>query len=717
MTMLDADLEICSCQQEQQEQQPQHRTLEHDNKEDNHTMKRATTNNTGDVAVLESSTTEAMSAAPTSTSSSTTTLSETSSHQQVNYSRQGETILSSSSPASSSTSLISSSALITTTSATTSIPLRPSSQSPLAPLQSIWNVFEKRHHDYSSVPTSSSSSLLPSSVSNTTIIEHQSPPPHGTIEKESKMNDCKGKKKKKNKWCSLLFGQFIALIATCQNASSFTLQFGLHVKFPMFLMFNVYIVLAVINLLPKIIHTTTTSSSEEEEESSNNYSSHNDAGPPPNSTTTIRRTATSTTTTTTRSCRSGSNKSPYCYTMPIFAQIKLLVPWYNYMFLSILDVLPNWMTLLALQYTSLTSTTLLGSLTVPAAMIVCKVLLHKNYQRHHYLGVIICMIGATLTIFSDETTTTTTTTSIANVSDGEGATAATAAAAAGTNTISSSSFSSLSHPQSHLGDLFAIIAALLYGAQDAVGEYWLKHVGDRQEYLGMLGFFGTMYTLILFPIMDGRQVLDFIHTLIMAISSLTSPSPDNDVDNRHISLVAVIPTVMTMLWFVSSVVIFYIATAYFLTWNDATLLILSLQACNIWAILYSIVAYHDTPSTLFYVAMSLVIGGVFLYEMLDSSSSSSSPASPSAPATVRTSKSLNDDRDAHQENETSKLLKRADSDSTTDDSSKSSSSSSGGGDVASSEDDSYHGYDCWYYGSTATSELPDIENLQGRDDN
>ena len=573
---------------------------------------------------------------------------------------------------------------------------------------------------WSSSSSPASSSSLPSSVlqkTSITIIEEPQQklpkrPQHRTIEKDCKKDTNETNKKKKkyntnndtntNKWCSLLFGQFIAVIATCQNASSFTLQYGLHgVKFPMFLMFHVYIILALIHLLPKVIflkknNASHSDSEEEEKEKEESYSSSNSKTvprPPPNSTTITATRATTRTSTTTGS---GSNKSPYRYTMPIFTKIKLLVPWYYYMFLSILDVLPNWMTLLALQYTSLTSTTLLGSLTVPAAMIVCKVLLRKTYHKHHYLGVLICMIGATLTIFSDEITATTT---IAKVSNGEGN-----PMSSSSNFSSSLSSSSSSHPQSHIGDLFAIIAALLYGAQDAIGEYWLKHVGDRQEYLGMLGLFGTMYTLILFPIMDGNQVLDFIHTLIVAISSSAYPDNDDvDIDNQHMSLVAVIPTIVTMVWFVSSVVIFYIATAYFLTWNDATLLILSLQACNIWAILYSVVAYHDTPSTLFYVAMSLVIGGVFLYEMLDSSSSSSSspPSSLSA---------ANDDRYAYQDSETSKLLKRTDSDSTTDDSSKSSSSSSSGGgngvgvsgsDVASLEDDSYHGYDCWYYGSTA----------------
>jgi solute carrier family 35, member F1/2 len=376
----------------------------------------------------------------------------------------------------------------------------------------------------------------------------------------------------RSKWGSLLMGQMIALLASSQNTSSFTLEYVMGFKFPLFLLCNAYFLLALLHLVvfrEENDHrrTTTTMCSRlhpclelDENVDVDEEKSRTLQPVPP-------------------------KQEPPLYSLPFFASISLRVPWWSYLALSALDVAPNYMTLMALKYTSLTSTTLLGSLTVPSAMLACRVLLRQQFQRHHYMGVVLCLIGGSLMMWFDLERTTTTT----SISTGRGGPPLDDLTTLSTTTTTTS------HPYSHLGDCFAVAAALFYGIGDALGEFWIKHV-DRKEYLGMIGLFGCLYTLLLFPLVEGQEVL----SLLVEVST---------------HLETFLPTMVAMIWYIVSVVGFYMCTTWFLQSADATLLIISLQTSNIWAILFAVVAYHDTPPPLFYLALVLVVSGVMCYEL------------------------------------------------------------------------------------------------------
>ena len=515
------------------------------------------------------------------------------------------------------------------TSRSYSLPLSSNQTNPL---------YHHNRHQHPSTSYQSSSSSYPSTTSISTTTSLLPSSSKGTD--RASMETTTPPKKPSNKWSGLLHGQLIALIATSQNASSFTLEYGLGIKFPTFLLFNAYVVLAVINLVPKLLAQR----QQQQRQQQRRWSPLD------------------------------RDSNVYKHNLPVL-NIKLLVPWNKYMFLSVLDVFPNYMTLLALQYTSLTSTTLLGSLTVPSAMIVCRILLKKVYHIHHYLGVVICMIGATLIICSDND---------AN------------------SRIPNREIATINHPYSHLGDLFAIAAALLYGAQDAIGEYWIKSInGDIKEYLGMLGLFGTLYTLVLFPLIDGKEICNVL-----------SKIPSNDTATAPtITQFALLPLVLAMVWYVMSVVLFYIVAAYFLISNDATLLILSLQACNIWAILYAIAIYpHDAPSVLFYVAMILVIFGVFYYELIGNNIHSSDDEKGA-------SRNI-DELDTNAETGHLLLLDQASSHDCWSSNAAAATATTATGVVSTEEGEDIaveneenknkHRYSCCYYGTTTNHELVDI---------
>jgi solute carrier family 35 protein F1/2 len=139
--------------------------------------------------------------------------------------------------------------------------------------------------------------------------------------------------------------------------------------------------------------------------------------------------------------------------------------------------------------------------------------------------------------------------------------------------------------------MLAVAAALAYGLSDAVGEYWVKHI-DRVEYLGMLGLFGALLTSIMFPLLEWEAILGLFTQTDSFLAALG-----------------------VLCWYIVSLVMFYISCTFFFVSSDATLLILSLQSSNLWAILFSVAVFQESPPPAFYLAIVLVVGGVFVYEL------------------------------------------------------------------------------------------------------
>jgi drug/metabolite transporter (DMT)-like permease len=268
------------------------------------------------------------------------------------------------------------------------------------------------------------------------------------------------------------------------------------------------------------------------------------------------------------------------YRMPLFG-FRLLLPWYLYFFFSCLDVGAGIIMLVSLQYTSLTSVTLLGSLTVPSTMLFPKFLLGKSFRPHHFGGVRLCMIGGCLTLWSDSSSS----------SD------------AGTPTSSDKIGNGLR--SINAGDIMAVTAALVYGFGDAVSEYAIKHIA-RMEFLGMMGFLGAFLTGMQWPFWE-RDVLSNLFF--------------NNNNNANTGA-----ALLLMGSYAGLLLLYYVTEAAFLVKSDATLLNLSLQAQNIWAILFTVVTSSSSSSSsaappwLFSLAAIFVFAGVAAYEVMGPSS-------------------------------------------------------------------------------------------------
>jgi solute carrier family 35 protein F1/2 len=326
------------------------------------------------------------------------------------------------------------------------------------------------------------------------------------------------------KWRAVLLGQLIALFAASASAASFTLVnfYGIETQF--FQMFWMYCLLSLHLLLR------------------NNDRKDNDD-----------------------TDDDGGSKS---FFLPL-TRLRLCIPWWIYLCMSSLfDVFPNFLILLSFRYTSLTSTTLLANLSIPSTMLFSRYILAKVFSPRHYVGVCLCILGGSLTVYGDAVMR----------QDSEQSPTHEAALP--------------STPYFYFGDMLVVAAAVLYGLGDTVAEYTIKHV-DREEYLGMLGLFGMIQTGLAVPLLEEKALLQGVARL---------------PNFQQFQVIGV------LIWYAVTQYLYYVLEARFLMSSDATLLNLSLQASNLWVILFSVVAYQVMPSMFFFMAVLLVVTGVFVYE-------------------------------------------------------------------------------------------------------
>uniref|UniRef100_A0A7S1V0K6 EamA domain-containing protein n=1 Tax=Grammatophora oceanica TaxID=210454 RepID=A0A7S1V0K6_9STRA len=364
---------------------------------------------------------------------------------------------------------------------------------------------------------------------------------------EQEENNANSRTKDGNKWSVLLFGQVVALAAASNSAASYALEYNMKVFVPITLMLCMYLLLAT----PHVWYLWWRRRKRKEKKAARETPQQNN-----------------------------SNKRPY--RLP-FTNLNLSAPWWAYLAVALLDVESNYLTMLSFKYTSLSSSTLLNSISVPTTMIFSMGLLARVFRMPHYVGACLCLLGGTMTVWADVGV-------VDSLDDDPNA------PLTPTTTLST-------HPHTVRGDIFAVLAAILYGVGDTVGELFVKHV-DRVEYLGMLGLFGAMITAIQIPFLEWDA--------LMALPSLVHW--DEEIMQWWIVVGLIV------VWFLVSVVFFYIGTSLFYLAGDATLLNLSLRTSNLWAILFDVVAEREPPSSGFYGALLLMATGMIIYEVCGTSS-------------------------------------------------------------------------------------------------
>lgn len=303
------------------------------------------------------------------------------------------------------------------------------------------------------------------------------------------------------------------------------------------------------------------------------------------------------------------------FKLPFFRNIFLMSPWYFYMLLAFLDVQANYLVVLSFRYTSLINTNLLTSISVISVMSTSKLILGRIFTLPHFMGVFLVLLGSMLIVSSDfgkryHPNHSNNDNNIANESDLVGI---------------------HKNVNDHIhGDVFAIIAALLFGLNDTLAEYCIHH-STANEYLAMLGIFGCFFSLcesIIFESNQLKQLYTLILTSLVSYKSNTGINEEllfemnnnnfndeelnySDDDKEEVNFVQIF-----IIWsiYILSLVFFYTSASHFLRIADATLLSLSLQSSNMWTMMFSILVQHVYPAPLFYLSVLFIFVGVWIYE-------------------------------------------------------------------------------------------------------
>jgi solute carrier family 35 protein F1/2 len=233
-----------------------------------------------------------------------------------------------------------------------------------------------------------------------------------------------------------------------------------------------------------------------------------------------------------------------------------------YFLAAIIDMEANFLVILAYKFTSITSIMLLDCFTIPSAMILSYCFLGACYQRLHIAGVFLCCAGLSIVIISD---------SIIENSD----------SSKGSNPV--------------LGDALCICGSFLYACSNVVQESLVK-CHKKEEYLRFVGTYGFIIASIQFCIVDLNGV---------------------EYAKWHLELL------LLLCGFVLCLFCMYINTANMLSSRDGDSILfnLSLLTSDIYAVLFSYLAYGLIVNWLYLLAFSLVFLGILTYHLENSPTS------------------------------------------------------------------------------------------------
>uniref|UniRef100_A0A1J3GAK0 Solute carrier family 35 member F1 n=1 Tax=Noccaea caerulescens TaxID=107243 RepID=A0A1J3GAK0_NOCCA len=226
--------------------------------------------------------------------------------------------------------------------------------------------------------------------------------------------------------------------------------------------------------------------------------------------------------------------------------------WYHYFLLALVDVEANFLVAKAYQYTSMTSIMLLDCWAIPCVLVLTWVFLKTKYRLMKIGGVVICIVGVVMVVFSD-------------VHAGD--------RAGGSNPVK--------------GDFLVIAGATLYAVSNTTEEFLVKNA-NTVELMTFLGFFGAVISAIQIGILE-RGELKAIHW-----------SPD---------------VVFPFLRVTVTMFLFYALLPVLLKTSGATMFTLSLLTSDMWSVVIRIFAYHEKVDWLYYLAFATTAIGLIIYSM------------------------------------------------------------------------------------------------------
>ncbi|KAK8548329.1 hypothetical protein V6N13_054867 [Hibiscus sabdariffa] len=234
----------------------------------------------------------------------------------------------------------------------------------------------------------------------------------------------------------------------------------------------------------------------------------------------------------------------------LYRRQALKAKWYYYVVLGFVDVEANYLVVKAYQYTSITSVMLLDCWTIPSVMLLTYIFLKTKYRFRKIAGVIVCVAGLVMVVFSD-----------VHAGDRSGG----------------------SNPRK--GDLLVIAGATLYAICNVSEEFLVKNA-DRVELMSFLGLFGAIISAIQISIVER-----------------------NELKSIHWTAGAAFP----FFGFSLAMFLFYSFVPVLLKMTGSTMLNLSLLTSDMWAVVIRIFAYHEKVDWMYFLAFFAVTVGLIIY--------------------------------------------------------------------------------------------------------
>ncbi|XP_024012898.1 solute carrier family 35 member F2 isoform X2 [Eutrema salsugineum] len=257
--------------------------------------------------------------------------------------------------------------------------------------------------------------------------------------------------------------------------------------------------------------------------------------------------------------------------------------WYHYFLLALVDVEGNFLVVKANQYTSITSVMLLDCWAIPCVLVLTWLFLKTKYRLMKISGVVICIVGVVMVVFSD-------------VHAGS--------QAGGSNPVK--------------GDFLVIAGATLYAVSNTSEEFLVKNA-NTVELMTFMGFFGAIISAIQIGILE-RGELRSIHWSADVVIFLLCPFHFHfqSLQTKEFSFMA-----LTLSWYqvfpflrvAVTMFFFYSLLPVLLKTNGSTTFTLSLLTSDMWAVSIRIFAYHEKVDWLYYLAFATTAIGLIIYSM------------------------------------------------------------------------------------------------------
>ncbi|KAJ7979071.1 Solute carrier family 35 member F1 [Quillaja saponaria] len=234
----------------------------------------------------------------------------------------------------------------------------------------------------------------------------------------------------------------------------------------------------------------------------------------------------------------------------LYRRKALKAKWYYYILLGLVDVEANFLVVKAYQYTSLTSVMLLDCWSIPSVMLLTWVFLKTKYRFKKITGVVVCIAGLVMVVFSD---------------------------------VHSGDRAGGSNPRT--GDLLVIAGATLYAISNVSEEFLVKNA-DRVELMSILGLFGAIISAIQISILERNELRSIQWTAGAALP---------------------------FVGFSVAMFMFYSLVPVLLKINGSTMLNLSLLTSDMWAVLIRIFAFREKVDWMYFLAFVGVAVGLVIY--------------------------------------------------------------------------------------------------------